>query len=50
MNCKLVLSLRSQFFHSLRFFSTALDDPALGHDLEGVQFAALGNLHRELLA
>ncbi len=29
---------------------TALDDLALGHDLEGVQFAALGNLHRELLA
>ena len=22
MNCKLVLSLRSQFFHSLRFFSS----------------------------
>ncbi|MCW2037749.1 hypothetical protein FHR67_002634 [Xanthomonas arboricola] len=29
---------------------TKLDDPSLGHDLEGVLFAALGNLHRELLA
>ena len=28
----------------------ALDDPALGHDLEGVQFAPLGNLHCDVLA
>lgn len=28
----------------------AFDDPALGHDLEGVQFAAFGDLHRDLLA
>ena len=28
----------------------AFDDPAFGHDLESVQFAALGDLHRHLLA
>ena len=28
----------------------ALDHPALGHDLECVQLAAPGNLHRDLLA
>ena len=27
----------------------ALDNPALGHDLEGVQFAAFGNLHGDML-
>ena len=27
----------------------ALDDPAFGHDLEGVQLAAPGNLHRDAL-
>ncbi len=26
----------------------ALDDPALGHDLEGVQLASLGNLYRDV--
>ena len=26
----------------------ALDDPAPGHDLEGVQFTALGNLYRDV--
>lgn len=28
----------------------ALHDPALWHDLEGMQFAALGDLHRHMLA
>ena len=27
----------------------ALDNPALGHDLEGVQLAAFGNLHGDML-
>lgn len=27
-----------------------LEDPALGHDLEGVQLAALGDLHRDVSA
>ncbi len=43
-NCRLVLSQRSQFFHSRRFFSSQAklrsDDRALGHDLEGVQLAS----------
>ena len=28
---------------------SAFDDPAIGHDLEGVQLAAPGNLHRDAL-
>lgn len=28
----------------------ALDDPPLGHDLEGVQFAAPVHLHRDVFA
>ena len=28
----------------------ALDDPTLRHDLEGMQFAAFGNLHRDVIA
>ena len=54
MNCRLVLSLRSQFFHNLRFFfqprKTAFNNPTLRHHLERVQFAAPGNLHADVLA
>ena len=54
MNCKLVLSNRSQFFHNppvlLQPVKAALNHPALRHDLEGVQFAALGDLHRDMFA
>jgi hypothetical protein len=45
MNCKLVLILRSQFFHNLRFCSSpseaALDHPALWNHGKGVSFATL---------
>lgn len=41
-----VLSQSSVFLQPRK---AALDYPALGHNLEGVQLAALGNLHRDVL-
>lgn len=34
----------------LQSSEVTLNDPALGHDLEGVQFAALANLRGDLFA
>lgn len=53
MNCKLVLSNRSQFFHSRLFFSNQAKlrstTQRLGITLNVCKFAALGDLHSHVL-
>ncbi len=52
MHRKLKSSLRSQFFHSFRFFQpseAAFIYPTLGHHLESMQFTTLGDVHCHVL-
>ena len=54
MNCRLVLSSRSQFFHNRLFFSSQAKlrstTQRLEHDLEGAQLTPSGDLHRHMSA
>ena len=54
MNCKLVFSNLSQFFHNRLFFSNQAKlrstTQRWGHHLERMQFTALGDLYRDVSA